>query len=168
MDLSDAFFETIPIWVNFLGLPLEYWHEDIFKGIARVFGELLSIDQMTTTRKRMVYAKICVGVSRSKDLPSLVERVSKLGMLVQTIEFELLPFVCFLCKKAGHWAKKCPQNTKKDSNIGPIVWKPKHVDTKDQNKKEDIVHQKGPDGSHKINKENNVRPSQNNEVKEMD
>ncbi|XP_057820685.2 uncharacterized protein LOC131033459 [Cryptomeria japonica] len=159
MDLSEAFYETIPVWVKLSGLPLEYWHEDIFKGIVGVFGELLSIDPMTTAWKRMVYARIYVGVSRSKDLPSSVELVSKLGTLVQTIEFESLPFVCFLCKKAGHWVTKCPQNTKKDSNKGPIVWKPKLVDIEAQNKKEDIVHQEGPDGSHEINKENNVQPS---------
>ncbi|GLJ26320.1 hypothetical protein SUGI_0506250 [Cryptomeria japonica] len=104
MDMSDAFFETIHVWVKLPELPLEYWHEDIFKGIAGVFGELLSIDPMTTARKIMVYARICVGVSRSKDLPLLVELVLKLRTLVQTIEFESLPFVC-LCKKAGHWAK---------------------------------------------------------------
>lgn len=51
------------VWVRLLGLPLEYWHDDIFKGIAEVFGELLSIDPMTATRKRMVYARLCVRIS---------------------------------------------------------------------------------------------------------
>ncbi|XP_059067606.1 uncharacterized protein LOC131858391 [Cryptomeria japonica] len=140
MDMYDAFFATILVWVKLPRLPLEYWHEDIFKGIVGVFGELLSIDPMMADRKRMVYARICVGVSRSKDLPSSVELVSKLGTLVQTIEFESLPFVCFLCRKAGHWAKKFPQNTKIDSNKGHIVWKPKLVDTEVQNKNGDSVH----------------------------
>lgn len=70
MDLSDAFSETIPVWAKLSGLPLEYWHKDIFKGIVGVFGELLSIDPMTAARKRMVYAEIYVGVSISKDLLS--------------------------------------------------------------------------------------------------
>ncbi|XP_057838208.1 uncharacterized protein LOC131048314 [Cryptomeria japonica] len=167
MDMSDTFFETIPVWVKLSRFPLEYWHGDIFKGIAGVFGELLSIDPMMAARKIMVYARICVGVSRSKDIPSLVELVSKLGMLVQTIEFELLPFVCFLCKKVGHWAKKCPQNTKIDPNKGPIIWKPKLVDAEIQNKKGDFVHQKGLDGSHETNKKNVVQHGQNNEAKEI-
>lgn len=42
------------------------------------------------------------------------------------------------------------------------------MDTKAQNKKEDIARQEGPDGSQKINKENNVQPNHNSEVKEMD
>ncbi|GLJ18585.1 hypothetical protein SUGI_0330910 [Cryptomeria japonica] len=144
MDMSDAFFETIPIWVKLSGLPLEYWHEDIFKGIVGVFGETLSIDPMTTAKKRMVYAKIYVGVSRSKDLPLLIELVSKLGTLVQTIEFESLPFVCFLCKK-----------------------KPKTVEEDTQNKKGDFVHQKGPNGSHETNKKNVVQHGQNDEKKRL-
>ncbi|XP_057870798.2 uncharacterized protein LOC131077337 [Cryptomeria japonica] len=168
MDMFDAFFETILVWVKLLGLPLKYWHEDIFKGIVGVFGELLSIDPMMTTRKRMVYARICVGVCRSKDLPSSVELVSKLGTIVKTIEIELLPYVFFLCKKVGHWAKKYPHNTKRDSNKGPLVSKPKLVDTEAQIKKGDFVHQKGPDGSHKTNKENIVQPFQNSEAKEID
>ncbi|XP_059066017.1 uncharacterized protein LOC131857439 [Cryptomeria japonica] len=151
MDMFDAFFETILVWVKLSGLPLEYWHEDIFKGIVGVFGELLSIDPMTMATKRMVYSRICVGVSRSKDIPSSVELVSKLGMLVQTIEFESLPFIFFLCKKAGHWAKKCPQNPKMDSNKGTNVWKPKIVEDDTQIKIGGFVHQKGLDGSHETN-----------------
>ncbi|GLJ44195.1 hypothetical protein SUGI_0922490 [Cryptomeria japonica] len=46
--------------------------------------------------------------------------------------------------------------------------KPKLVDTEAHNKKEYIVNQKGPDGNHEINKENNVQPSQNSEMIEMD
>ena len=44
MDLSDTFFLTTPIWVRLLGLPLEFWHEDIFRGITRSFGDLIAMD----------------------------------------------------------------------------------------------------------------------------
>lgn len=134
MDMSDAFFKIALVWVRLPELPLEYWHEDIFKGIARFFGELLSIDPMTTARKIMVYARLCVGVSRSKDLPSSVDLVSKMSLLSQAIEYESLPFVCFLCKKVGHWEKKCPQNIKKDEekNKGYRMWKPRTRVVEDQ------------------------------------
>lgn len=35
-----------PIWVYLLGLPLEYWDEEIFYGLVAYFGELLSLDPM--------------------------------------------------------------------------------------------------------------------------
>ncbi|XP_057841230.2 uncharacterized protein LOC131050928 [Cryptomeria japonica] len=138
LDISDAFFEIVFVWVKLLGLPLEYWHEDIFKGIAGVFGELLFIDPMTTSRKIMVYARIFMGLSRSKDLPSLVDLISKLGSVCQVIEYESLPFVCFLCKKARHWVKRCPQNNKIEENgiKGPRVWKYKQVLNGDQGSKD--------------------------------
>lgn len=48
MDLSNAFFLTALIWVRIPGLPLEFWHEDIFNGIASSFGELIAVDNAMT------------------------------------------------------------------------------------------------------------------------
>ncbi|XP_059068499.1 uncharacterized protein LOC131859004 [Cryptomeria japonica] len=62
LDLSDSIFEVVPVWVRLLGLPLEYWNEDVLCGIASSFGEILSIGAMTATHKRLVFARICVGV----------------------------------------------------------------------------------------------------------
>ncbi|XP_057837885.2 uncharacterized protein LOC131048058 [Cryptomeria japonica] len=134
MELNDSFFESAPIWVRLPGLLLEFWLEDVFSGIANSFGELVAIDPMTTTRKRLVYARICVNISQNKDLPSSIEINSKLEMWEQTTEFESLPFVCFSCKKVGHWAKVCPSNPKnvqKPNNHVKQIWKEK------TNKKED-------------------------------
>lgn len=81
-----------------------------------------------------MYARICVNISQNKDLPSSIEINSKLGMWEQTIEFESLPFVCFSCKKVGHWAKVFPSNPKnvqKPNNHVKQIWKEK------TNKKED-------------------------------
>jgi hypothetical protein len=59
-------------------------------------------------RKRFTYARICIGVKAGVDLPETVSLHSKLGIHVQKIIYESIPFTCFLCKKAGHTAKKCP------------------------------------------------------------
>ena len=45
MDLSYAFFLTTLIWVRLPGLPLEFWHEDNFRGIVGSFGDLIAIDR---------------------------------------------------------------------------------------------------------------------------
>ena len=63
MDLSDAFFLTTPKWVRLLGLPLEYWHEDVFKGIVGSFGELIAVDQATTSKSKMNSARLFVKVA---------------------------------------------------------------------------------------------------------
>lgn len=99
MDLSDTFFLTTPVWVRLLGLPLEFWHEDIFKGITGSFDELLAIDNGMTTRSKLHCARIYVKVAHFKYLPQKVELNSKLGKRMQEIVFEDLPNACFVCKK---------------------------------------------------------------------
>lgn len=101
MDFLDASFEVVHVWVHLPGLSLDFWNEYVFRGIASSFGELLSIDAMTSSRKRLVFSRIYLGITQSIDLPSSIEIVSKLGKWVQTVQFENLPFVCFTCKNMG-------------------------------------------------------------------
>ena len=53
LDLNDLFFVQAPVWVRLPKLPLKFWYEDIFKGIVGSFGELLSIDPVLVSRKRL-------------------------------------------------------------------------------------------------------------------
>lgn len=123
----DSIFETVLVWARLHGLPLEYWNEDVFMGIASSFGELLSIDPIIVARKRLVFARICVGVSQERDLPSSVKIHSKLGSWSQAIEFETIPFAYFNYRKSGHWAKHCPLKAKKEmenpNRNSKVVWK---------------------------------------------
>ena len=69
LDLNNDFLTQAPVWIRFPELPLEYWHEDVLVGIANSFGELLSIDLVTGAKKRLTYARICVGVVKGQDMP---------------------------------------------------------------------------------------------------
>ena len=116
MDLSDSFFLTIPIWARLPGLPLEFWHEDIFKGIASSFGELAVLDKDTASRSKLHCARILVKVADLNHLPDKVELISKLGKKSQGVLFEDLPNSCYACKKHGHLVKNFPSKTKKPLN----------------------------------------------------
>lgn len=98
---------SAPVWTRLPGLPLKFWNEEVFKGIASSFGELLSIDPMTAKKSRLVFARICVNFNQMTDMPQSIEIISKLGKWTQVIEYESLPFACFNCKNLGHWAKSC-------------------------------------------------------------
>lgn len=52
---KDWEFNEAPIWVCLPELPLEYWNEEIFSGLAACFGELLPLDPMTVAKKILVY-----------------------------------------------------------------------------------------------------------------
>lgn len=99
MNLSDASFLTTPIWVRFPGLPLEFWHEDIFKRIAGSFGELVAVDNAMASKSKLQCARLYVKVANLNNLPKKVELISKLGKRIQKIIFEDLLNSCFVCKK---------------------------------------------------------------------
>ena len=73
LDLNNDFLTQTPVWIRLPKIPLGYWHEDVFDGIARSFGELLSIDHVTVAKKRLTYARICVGVLEGQDMPQVIE-----------------------------------------------------------------------------------------------
>ncbi|XP_059075280.1 uncharacterized protein LOC131875230 [Cryptomeria japonica] len=119
---EDKFLVQVPIWIKLPGLPMEYWEEDVFTGIANSFGELITIDLVTASRRRLIYARIYVGVGAKTDMPEEIEIESKLGKWMQKIVYESIPFACFHCKKVGHWAKRCRSNVVK-SQSQTKVWK---------------------------------------------
>ncbi|GLJ49292.1 hypothetical protein SUGI_1041820 [Cryptomeria japonica] len=79
MALNESFFVQAPVWVRFPWLPLELWVEDVFKGIANSFGELLFIDPITEASSRLTLARICIGVTQGTVMPLSIEINSRLG-----------------------------------------------------------------------------------------
>ncbi|XP_059075138.1 uncharacterized protein LOC131855840 [Cryptomeria japonica] len=108
MDLNESFFVQALVWVRLLDLPLEFWVEDVFKGIASSFGELLFMDPIIVARRRLTFVRISVGVMQGMDMPLSIEINSRLGKWVQPMQYESVPFACFHYKKSGHTARKCP------------------------------------------------------------
>ena len=107
LNLNDSFFVQAPVWVRLPKLPLEFWNEDIFVGIARTFGELLSIDPTTASKRRLNFSRICIGVREGTDMPVSIALHSKLGVHTQKLIYETIPFAYFLYLKAGHKAHQC-------------------------------------------------------------
>ncbi|XP_059076809.1 uncharacterized protein LOC131876053 [Cryptomeria japonica] len=79
LNMSESLLVQVPVWVKLPGLPLEYWVESIFSGIASSFGELLSIDPITASRRSLTNARFCVGIAHDADMPEQIDIVSKLG-----------------------------------------------------------------------------------------
>ena len=124
--LNASFFVQALVWVRLPELPLEFWNEDIFWGLARNFGELLSIDPIIASKRCLNYARIYIGVREGTDMPETVAFHSKLGVHIRKLIYEIVPFACFLCLKVGHKVNQCPRADKK---------KTKDFDTSDKSKK---------------------------------
>ncbi|WOL07128.1 hypothetical protein Cni_G15865 [Canna indica] len=52
--------ETIPVWVQLPGLPVEYIHKEILLKIASVLGQLVKIDEITVRGLRGKYVRVCI------------------------------------------------------------------------------------------------------------
>ena len=97
------------VWVRLLELPLEFWNEDVFRGVANSFGELLSIHSIIASRSRLTYAWICIGVREGDYMPEVVSFHSKLGTHTQQLDYESVHFSCFHFLKSGHKANQFPK-----------------------------------------------------------
>ncbi|XP_059073337.1 uncharacterized protein LOC131874112 [Cryptomeria japonica] len=95
------------VWVRLLGLPLEFWDEQIFCWIRNSFGNYVTTDLVTLAKSRLVYACFCVNVAINKSLPNLVSLKSKWGKWSQTIFYENDTLFCQKCDKQGHTYTEC-------------------------------------------------------------
>ncbi|XP_059068619.1 uncharacterized protein LOC131859103 [Cryptomeria japonica] len=128
MELNGSFFVQAPVWVRLLGLPLEFWVEDVFKGVASSFGKLLSMDPITMARRRFTYSRICIGVTQDTNMLLSIEINSRLGKWNQPLEYGSVPFAFFHCKKARHTTRKCPLQVakEKEKKERTLQWKAKN------------------------------------------
>ena len=78
-------------------------------GLARTFGELLSMDPITASKNHLNFSHIYIGIREGIDMPETMAFHSKLGVHIQTLIFETIHFSCFLCLKVGHKAHQCPR-----------------------------------------------------------
>ena len=120
LNMKESFFERAPIWVRLPELPLEFWNEEVFVGVASSFGELLSINLTTASKRHLTYAHICIGVVEGVDMLEYVSFHSKLGVHKQKMIYKMILFAYFNCLKYGHKANKCP-NPKADKKMKPFA-----------------------------------------------
>ena len=76
-------------------------------GVVNSFGELLSIDLIIASKRRLTYAKICISVREGEDMPEVVSFHSKLGTHIQQLDYKSIPFACFHFLKSRHKVNQC-------------------------------------------------------------
>ena len=51
-----------PVWIRLLGLPLQYWSEDIFRWIGNAIGTYMEYDKSCLLTGMMTYARILINL----------------------------------------------------------------------------------------------------------
>ncbi|KAL7204694.1 hypothetical protein ACSBR2_017739 [Camellia fascicularis] len=69
MKLSKEDKKTIPIWVKFYNIPLEYWDGDCLSRIASAVGVPLFMDQLTSSGSKISFARVCVDIPADSAFP---------------------------------------------------------------------------------------------------
>ncbi|KAL7179508.1 hypothetical protein ACSBR1_042829 [Camellia fascicularis] len=69
MKLSKKDKKTIPVWVKFYNIPMEFWTGDGLSRIASAVGVPLFMDQLTSSGNRISFARACVNIQADSAFP---------------------------------------------------------------------------------------------------
>ena len=76
-------------------------------------GTFIKIYKETKAQRYMTYARICVYMDLSKELPEAIKMSWEDEDWVQTLDYEQIPFRCRRCHGYGHLFIEFPMNSLK-------------------------------------------------------
>ena len=113
LALSQDPISSIPVWVQFFGVPLEFWTAESLSHIASAVGSPLYADAQTEQCTRLKYARICVEVAAGKPLlEELFLKTSAKGDCPSCfhkikVVYQWRPKQCSTCQVFGHSDSAC-------------------------------------------------------------
>ncbi|XP_028111016.1 uncharacterized protein LOC114309476 [Camellia sinensis] len=107
MKLSKEDKKTIPVWVKFFNVPLEYWDRDGLSRIASAVGVPLFMDQLTSSGSRISFARVCVDIPTTSAFPDSFALTSGDDSVPIHVEYQGVPSQCLHCQVFGHDTKTC-------------------------------------------------------------
>ena len=102
LKLDKEEVHSIPIWVNFYGIPLELWNPKGISFIASFIGKPLRVDDITASRRRITYARVCIEVRGDQDLIEKFAFETKndngaKNLVNIKVKYQWFPFRCSTC-----------------------------------------------------------------------
>ena len=67
MEMLNIQLTSLPIWVKFYNIPLEYWTNTCLGFITSAVGKSLHLDSLTENRTRLSFARICIEVDLNSE-----------------------------------------------------------------------------------------------------
>ncbi|KAL2474500.1 zinc ion binding [Abeliophyllum distichum] len=105
---NDKEISLMPVWVVLPELPLTFWNPKGLGKIASKIGKLISMDNLTSLRGRISYARVLVEIDAAKDLVRTVNVGLPNGDVYdQEVIYEHEPKFCSFCRMFGHSSKSC-------------------------------------------------------------
>ena len=108
MDMLNVQITSLPIWVKFFNIPLEYWTVTSLGYIASVVGIPMHLDTLTENHSQLSFARICIEVDVNCTFPkSALLDLGNGKYSTIRIEYPWVPQNCTHCKIFGHSHAKC-------------------------------------------------------------
>ncbi|XVF83564.1 hypothetical protein PTKIN_Ptkin16aG0499300 [Pterospermum kingtungense] len=82
LQALDFDLKKIPVWIHLSNVPLELFTRRGLSYIASVLGVPLYMDRFTASQQRLAFAKVCVELDASKEIPKEIKVEMKDGHLV--------------------------------------------------------------------------------------
>ena len=73
-------------------LPCEYWDLEILEDLGNRLGKFIKISKQTRAQRYTTYARICVYMGITKELPESIRMSWEDEDWLQTIDYEHIPF----------------------------------------------------------------------------
>lgn len=105
---------SLPVWVRFPTLPVEYYSEAWLRYVGNQIGKTIKVDNTTLATARGRFARVCVEIDLVKPLLASY----RLRGIDYHIQYEGLQDICFSCGKFGHRAIHCTPCAKTDEHHG--------------------------------------------------
>jgi hypothetical protein len=108
-------FKKVPIWMRFYSLPLDYWLPSTFEVIGNKLGKYVKTSESTRKGRYTSYARICIEMDISRELPEAISLEFKDEEWIQNIDYEEIFFRCRRCHEQGHLIREFPLNKKQEA-----------------------------------------------------
>ena len=119
MEMLNIQLTSLPIWVKFYNIPLEYWTNTCLGYITSAVGKPLHLDSLTENRTMLSFARICIEVDLNSKFPkAALLNVGNGKYTTVRIEYPWVPHSCSHRQVFNHKLSHCPfskaTNTKPD------------------------------------------------------
>ena len=82
---------------------------EVLRDIGNSIGEFVKFVEQTRLQRYTTFARICVYMDLSKDLPEAINMNWDDEEWIQQIDYEQLPFQCRIYHEYGHFERNCPR-----------------------------------------------------------
>jgi hypothetical protein len=115
MQVLKLSLTSVPVWVKFLHLPMEFWTPTGLGFVASGIGKPLYVDKVTEEQKRLGFAWVLIEIDITLECPKEIDICRENGDTINiVVEYPWLLPKCSICGGFGHAAYACVKKDKKE------------------------------------------------------